>query len=102
MRSEKERSQRSSVQTTTTAGRRISGGRTGGVQNNQAAATDPHIHYVSGDGKLASLGEAQFDATSGVGVHPSNIAHLRIGQFVAGQIRRLPDWERGKAETLTG
>jgi hypothetical protein len=59
----------------------------------QAAATDPHIHYVPGDGKLASLGEAQFDATSGVGVHPSNIAHLRIGQFVARQIRGLPDWE---------
>jgi hypothetical protein len=59
----------------------------------QAAASDPHIHYVSGAGKLASLGEAQYDATSGIGVHPTNIAHLRIGQFVAEQIRSLPDWE---------
>jgi len=61
----------------------------------EAVATmDAHIHYVEGDGKLASLGEAQYDATSGIGVHPTNIAHFRIGEFVASQIKALPDWER--------
>ena len=59
-----------------------------------AAATDPHIHYVAGGGKLASLGEAQYDATSGVGVHPTSIAHYRIGEYVASQIKALPDWEQ--------
>ena len=59
----------------------------------QAAKSDQHIHYVEGDGKLASLGDGQYDATSGIGVHPSNIAHYRIGKYVASQIKALPDWE---------
>lgn len=59
----------------------------------EAAKTDQHIHYVEGDGKLASLGDGQYDATSGVGIHPSNIAHYRIGEYVATQIKSLPDWE---------
>lgn len=58
-----------------------------------AAKTDPHLHYVEGDGKLASLGEWAYDATSGVGVHPTNIAHYRIGKFVAANIQALPDWK---------
>jgi hypothetical protein len=35
------------------------------------------------DGKLNSLGEVQYDASGGAGVHPSNIAHLRIAEYVA-------------------
>ena len=58
-----------------------------------AAATDPHLHYVEGDGKLASLGDLAYDATSGIGVHPSNIAHYRIGKFVAAAVAALPDWK---------
>jgi len=54
-----------------------------------AQATDKHLHYVSGDGKLASLGETQYDATAGVGVHPTNIAHLRIAQFVSDQLQNI-------------
>ena len=60
----------------------------------RVSATDKHIHYVGGGGKLASLGEAQYDATSGIGVHPSSIAHYRIGKFVAARIKGLPDWEK--------
>ena len=60
----------------------------------EAAKSDPHLHYVEGDGKLASLGDGQYDATSGIGVHPTNIAHYRIGEFVAAQIKALPDWEQ--------
>ena len=52
----------------------------------EAAKADDHIHYVRGDGKLASLGEGQYDASPGVGVHPTNIAHLHIAQFVAAQV----------------
>ena len=48
-----------------------------------------NLHYVDGDGKLASLGEAQHDACGGIGVHPSNIAHLRIAEYVADQIKHL-------------
>ena len=48
-----------------------------------------NLHYVAGDGKLASLGEARFDASGGAGVHPSNIAHLRIAEYVAAQLRPL-------------
>jgi hypothetical protein len=59
----------------------------------EAAKTDPHIHYLGGDGKLASFGEGAYDATSGIGVHPTSIAHYRIGQFVADHIKTLPDWE---------
>ena len=44
---------------------------------------------VEGEGKLASLGDAQYDATSGIGVHPSNMAHLHIGNFVADQVKAL-------------
>ncbi len=44
---------------------------------------DSDLYYLEGDGKLASLGEAQYEATAGVGVHPTNIAHLRIAEYVA-------------------
>ena len=56
-----------------------------------AAKTDKHIHYLAGDGKLASLGDdvAQSDATSGIGVHPTNAAHLHIAQYVAASIKPL-------------
>ena len=55
----------------------------------EAAKAGGHIHYVRGDGKLASLGEGQYDASPGVGVHPTNIAHLHIAQFVAAQVKPL-------------
>ena len=48
-----------------------------------------NIHYVRGDGKLESLGEAQYSATGGIGVHPTSIAHLRMAQYVAGELGRL-------------
>ena len=48
-----------------------------------------NLHYVTGDGKLASLGEAQYEATGGIGVHPSNIAHMRIAEYVAEQVSPL-------------
>jgi hypothetical protein len=56
-----------------------------------AAATDKNLHYATGDSKLASLGDAiaQSDATSGIGVHPTNIAHLHIAEYVASQIKPL-------------
>ena len=54
-----------------------------------AAATDKHLHYLTGDGKLASLGEGQYDATSGIGVHPTNTAHLRIAEYVAAHVKPL-------------
>ena len=28
----------------------------------------------------------QYDATGGIGVHPSNIAHYRIGRLVGGSV----------------
>ena len=52
-----------------------------------AAKTDPNLHYVDGDGKLLSLGDGWYDATSGYGVHPSSIAHLHIAQYVAGAVK---------------
>ena len=49
---------------------------------------DTNIHYVKGDGKLAKLGDIRTsDATSGIGVHPTNVPHLYIGKFVADEIR---------------
>ena len=55
-----------------------------------AARHDKNLHYVTGAGKLAGLGaEGQYDATSGVGVHPTNIAHLHIAEYVARHIRPL-------------
>eukprot|EP00041_Stephanoeca_diplocostata_P023196 m.565100 g.565100 ORF g.565100 m.565100 type:complete len:818 (+) comp22240_c0_seq1:34-2487(+) len=55
-----------------------------------ARASDPNIHYVDGDAKLASLGaEHQYDAAAGVGVHPTNIAHIHIAEFVAAAVRRV-------------
>ena len=57
-----------------------------------AKKTDPNIHYVAGDGKLAGLnaqGYDEHDVTSGIGVHPSNLAHLHIGKYVAAQIKPL-------------
>jgi hypothetical protein len=55
-----------------------------------AAKTDKHLYYLAGDAKLASLGdEAQHDATSGIGVHPTNIAHLHIARYVAAHIKPL-------------
>jgi len=43
---------------------------------------------VKGDGKLAKLGDiGTSDATSGIGVHPTNVPHLYIGKFVADEIR---------------
>eukprot|EP00040_Diaphanoeca_grandis_P025499 m.141305 g.141305 ORF g.141305 m.141305 type:complete len:818 (-) comp30178_c0_seq1:182-2635(-) len=60
----------------------------------EAAKTDPHIHYLTGDGKLAVLGEASHDATSGIGVHPTNLAHYTIGEYVGQYIQSLPDWEK--------
>lgn len=54
-----------------------------------AAKSDPNLHYVTGDGKLASLGDTQYDATSGIGVHPTSIAHLRIAEYVASSIKPL-------------
>ena len=49
----------------------------------------PNIHYVPGDGKLAALGPAMYDATSGVGVHPTNLAHDAIAEYVFQQIKGL-------------
>ena len=54
-----------------------------------AAKVDKNLHYLTGDGKLASLGEAAHDATSGIGVHPTNTAHLHIAQYVAAGIKPL-------------
>ena len=48
-----------------------------------------NLHYLTGDGKLASLGEAAHDATSGIGVHPTNTAHLHIARYVAAGIKPL-------------
>lgn len=57
-----------------------------------AQVADKNLYYIRGDGKLASLGEQSHDATSGVGVHPTNIPHLRIAQYVSAQLREiLPD-----------
>ena len=65
-----------------------------GAMARAAAQGVKNLHYVGGDGKLASLGEAQYDATGGAGVHPSNIAHLRMAEFVADQLKPLlPDIE---------
>ena len=54
---------------------------------------DKHIHYVKGEGKLASFdalgSESRYEAAGGVGVHPTNIAHYRIGKFVAEQVKPL-------------
>ena len=56
----------------------------------QAAAEGvANLHYVSGDGKLASLGDMQYDVSGGAGVHPSNIAHLRIAEYLAEQLKPL-------------
>lgn len=55
----------------------------------EAAKTDPNLHYVEGDGKLASLGSSWYDATSGVGVHPTNVAHLHIAHYVATALKPL-------------
>jgi hypothetical protein len=56
-----------------------------------AAKNDHNLHYVTGDAKLATLGDtaAQSDATSGIGVHPTNAAHLHIARYVAGHIKPL-------------
>ncbi len=54
--------------------------------------TDQNIHYIEGGGKLSSLTEQGYDehdATSGIGVHPSNLAHLHIGQYVASHLKSL-------------
>jgi hypothetical protein len=59
----------------------------------EAAKTDPNLHYVQGDGKLASLGSTWYDATSGVGVHPTSIAHLHIAEFVAAALKPLLEKE---------
>jgi hypothetical protein len=48
-----------------------------------------NLHYVTGGGKLDSLGEAQYEATGGIGVHPSNIAHMRIAEYVAKEVAPL-------------
>ena len=56
----------------------------------QQAKTDKNIFYAGGDGKLASFSPQQMtEATGGVGVHPTNIAHLRIAEYVAAQIKPL-------------
>ena len=54
-----------------------------------AARTDTNLHYVGGDGKLLSLGDGWYDATSGYGVHPSSIAHLHIAQYVAATLKPI-------------
>ena len=57
-----------------------------------ASKTDKNLHYLTGDGKLSSLTEQGYDehdATSGIGVHPSNLAHLHIAQYVAAHIKPL-------------
>lgn len=55
-----------------------------------ASASDPNIHYVDGNNKLASLGmEHQYDAAAGIGVHPTSIAHIHMAEFVAAAIQHL-------------
>ena len=48
-----------------------------------------NLHYVNGEDKLASLGEAQYDASAGIGVHPSQIPHHRIAEFVAANVQPM-------------
>eukprot|EP00051_Salpingoeca_urceolata_P000226 m.33204 g.33204 ORF g.33204 m.33204 type:complete len:819 (+) comp10314_c0_seq1:107-2563(+) len=51
-------------------------------------AEDPNLLYMHGDGKLLGLGsELWHEATAGIGVHPSSIAHLHIARYVHSQLK---------------
>ena len=58
------------------------------AQDAKRAAQRAAMAQAAAEG-VTTLSEAQYDATGGAGVHPSNIAHLRIAEFLAEQIKPL-------------
>jgi hypothetical protein len=51
--------------------------------------THPNLHYASSRGKLGGDPGVAQDSTSGMGVHPTQLAHLHMAQFVAARLSEL-------------
>ena len=49
----------------------------------------PNLHYVPAAGKLGADADVVQDSTGGIGVHPTQLAHLHMAQFVAAKLRAL-------------
>eukprot|EP01052_Picozoa_sp_SAG31_P058917 SAG31_NODE_18269_length_641_cov_1.828413_2_plen_62_part_00 len=49
----------------------------------------PNLHYASAKGKLGGDPDVAQDSTGGIGVHPTQLAHLHMAEFVAGRLRAL-------------
>jgi hypothetical protein len=51
--------------------------------------TVPNLHYASGVGKLGDDPAVASESSGGIGVHPSTLAHLAIGEYVAGKVAQI-------------
>jgi hypothetical protein len=47
------------------------------------------LHYATAKGKLGGDVGVAGESAGGVGVHPTQLAHLHMAQFVAAQLRAL-------------
>ena len=48
-----------------------------------------NLHYASAQGKLGDDPDVAQDSTGGIGVHPTQLAHLHMAEFVAEKLRAL-------------
>ena len=49
----------------------------------------PNLHYAGSSGKLGPDADVASESTGGIGVHPSQLAHLHMAQFAADKLRAL-------------
>ena len=49
----------------------------------------PNLHYASAAGKLGVDGDVAQDSTGGIGVHPTQLAHLHMAEFVATKLKAI-------------
>jgi hypothetical protein len=49
----------------------------------------PNLHYSAAEGKLGGDVDVAQDSTGGVGVHPTQLAHLHMAEFVAEKLKAL-------------
>ena len=49
----------------------------------------PNLHYASARGKLGNDPDVTQDSTGGIGVHPTQLAHLHMAEYVVEKLRAL-------------
>jgi hypothetical protein len=49
----------------------------------------PNLHYAAAEGKLGGDVDVAQDSTGGIGVHPTQLAHLHMAEFVAEKLTVL-------------